>query len=80
MGKPITVKLQDEVLKEAEEFIPKSKLGSRNAYINEAVRRMNKVQARRQLALEYQQQSCLVRDESRAVLAEFESLPEELFE
>ena len=80
MNQPITVKLQAEVLKEAQRLIPKSKMGNRNAYINEAVKRMNQLLARRELAEAYRRQSDLVRGESAAVLAEFESLPDELAE
>ena len=80
MRHPITVKFQEDVLREAQRLIPKSKLGSRNAYINEAVRRMNRILARRELAESYRRQSELVGEESAAVLAEFESLPDEMAE
>ena len=80
MRHPITVKFQDEVLKEAQRLLRKSKMGSRNAYINEAVRRMNRILARRELAESYRRQSELVGEESAAVLAEFESLPDEIAE
>ncbi len=78
MSKPITVKFQDAVLKDAERYIHKSKLKNRNAYINEAVRRLNALLARQALAKAYHQQSKLVREESTAVLAEFEVLPDEI--
>ena len=78
MSKPITIKLQDEILKDAERLLSKSKLKNRNAYINEAVRRLNALLAREELAKAYRQQSALVRNESADVLAEFEILPDEL--
>jgi Arc/MetJ-type ribon-helix-helix transcriptional regulator len=78
MGNPITVKLQDEVLRDAERFLHKSKLKNRNAYINEAVRRLNALLAREELAKAYREQSKLVRDENAVVLAEFEALPDEI--
>jgi metal-responsive CopG/Arc/MetJ family transcriptional regulator len=80
MSKPITIKLQDHVLKDAERFMHKSKLKSRNAYINEAVRRLNALLAREELAKAYREQSQIIRDESAAVLAEFEALPDDLAE
>lgn len=80
MSKPITIKLQEKVLKEAERFIPRSKLGNRNAYINEAVKRFNAMLARQELAIQYRHQSEMVRKESTAILSEFEALSDDISE
>lgn len=78
MSKAITVKFHENVLQEAQRLIPRSKLNNRNAYINEAVRRMNRLLERQELAEAYAKQSELVRGESAAILAEFENLPDEI--
>lgn len=78
MSKAITVKFREDVLRDAERLIPRSKLKNRNAFINEAVRRMNRLLARQELAERYIRQSELVRKESANVLAEFEQLPDEI--
>ena len=53
---------------------------SRNAYINRAVRLLNRIQARRALRDELIRESARTSKESMAVLAEFEALEDDILE
>ena len=74
MSKAITVKFQDAVVAKADQLAPQTPLKSRNAYINEAVNRLNKQFEREALARQFAVESQRVRAESMKVLAEFEAL------
>lgn len=77
MAKAISVKLEEGVYETAQRLV--HQLGtSRNAYINQAIAHYNGWQERRALARRLRQESRLLQGESKAVLEEFERLPEEL--
>lgn len=76
MAKPISVKLDDLVFRDAEACV-KALRTNRNHYINQAVRFFNRVQRRRRLRDELQKESFLVRDSSMAVNREFDSFIDE---
>ena len=79
MSKTLTVKLKDEIYSQAEKLRPKAKL-NRNAYINEAVRRLNAAFARQDLADQFRMESQMVRDPSMEVLSDFETLHDPVVE
>jgi len=71
--KTLSLKLDDSVFTETEQLITHIKK-SRNRYINEALDYYNKVQKRKLLASKLERESKLVKDESLAVLHEFEMI------
>lgn len=74
--KTLSLKLDDNIFKETEDVLVKVKK-SRNRYINEAVAFYNRVNKRDLISRKLAKESRLVRNESMAVLAEFESLQDE---
>ena len=74
--KTLSLKLDDDIFKEAEEMTAKLKQ-TRNRYINEAVQVYNKFNKRRLLKKRLQKESRLVAADSMAVLKEFEQLMDE---
>ena len=74
--KTISLKLDDNIFNETEVVLVKVKK-SRNRYINEAVDYYNRVNRRSLIAKKLAKESRLVKKESLAVLAEFETLQDE---
>jgi hypothetical protein len=75
--KNLSLKMDDSVFEETESIL--SKVGkNRNRYINEAVQFYNLVQKRKILSKQLKKESKLVREESMKMLAEFESLENEV--
>lgn len=74
--KTLSLKLDDNIFNETEDLLVKVKK-SRNRYINEAVAFYNRVNKRNLIARKLAIESKIVKDESLAVLAEFESLQDE---
>ncbi|MCE5347682.1 MAG: hypothetical protein LLG13_15540 [Bacteroidales bacterium] len=74
--KTLSLKLDDNIFNETEDVLVKVKK-SRNRYINEAVAFYNKVNKRNLISKKLAKESRLVKNESMAVLAEFESLQDE---
>jgi len=74
--KTLSLKLDDNIFNETEEVLNKVKK-SRNRYINEAVDYYNRLNKRNLISIKLSKESKLVRKESLAVLAEFESLQDE---
>lgn len=74
--KTLSLKLDDNIFNETEEVLNKVKK-SRNRYINEAVNYYNRLNKRNLISIKLSQESKLVKKESLAVLAEFESLQDE---
>jgi len=74
--KTLSLKLDDNIFNETEDVLNKVKK-SRNRYINEAVDYYNRLNKRNLLSIQLSKESKLVRKESLAVLAEFESLQDE---
>ena len=74
--KTLSLKLDDNIFNETEEVLNKVKK-SRNRYINEAVNYYNRLNKRNLISIKLSKESKLVRKESLAVLAEFESLQDE---
>ena len=74
--KTLSLKLDDNIFNETEEVLNKVKK-SRNRYINEAVDYYNRLNKRNLISIKLTKESKLVRKESLAVLAEFESLQDE---
>ena len=74
--KTLSLKLDDNIFNETEEVLVKVKK-SRNRYINEAVAFYNRVNKRNLISRKLAKESRLVKNESMAVLAEFESLQDE---
>ena len=77
MSKNLSLKLQDEIFEETERIVKKIKR-PRNAYINEAVHFYNKLHARRLLKNQLLKESNMVKNDSMAVLKEFETFEEAL--
>ena len=71
--KTLSLKLDDEIFKETEKIKSKMKL-TRNRYINQAVSLYNQVNKRRLLKAQLLKESRLVREDSMAILREFEKL------
>jgi len=71
MSKNLSLKLQDKIFEETERVLKKVKQ-PRNAYINEAIHYYNKLQARRLLKNQLIGESKIVKEDSLAVLNEFE--------
>jgi hypothetical protein len=74
--KTLSLKLDDNIFNETEDVLVKVKK-SRNWYINEAVDFYNRVNKRNLISKKLAKESKLVKNESLAVLAEFESLQDE---
>lgn len=74
--KTLSLKLDDNIFNETEDVLVKVKK-SRNRYINEAVDFYNRVNKRNLIARKLAKESRQVKNESLAVLAEFESLQDE---
>ena len=74
--KTLSLKLDDNIFNETEEILVKVKK-SRNRYINEAVAFYNRVNKRNLISRKLAKESRLVKNESMAVLSEFESLQDE---
>jgi predicted transcriptional regulator len=70
--KTLSLKLDDEIFKEAEEITGKLNL-ARNRYINEAVSIYNRVNKRRLLKKQLAKESALTSNDSMDVLNEFEN-------
>ena len=73
MTRSISVKISEEDLSKADRSARRRGL-SRNAYVNRAVRLLNRVDARRQLKDELVAESAQVRRVSLEVLRDFEAL------
>ena len=73
MSKLVSVKLDDEVFRDAEKLVRETKT-SRNALINRAVRLLTRLYRKRHLREVLKRESARVRRESLAVLNEFEGL------
>lgn len=76
MSKQISLKINDEIFIETERFTHRNHI-SRNAYINRAIRLMNRLQERRLLRNELRKESRNLRIESQDVLREFEEIQDE---
>ena len=74
--KTLSLKLDDNIFNETEDVLTKVKK-SRNRYINEAVDYYNRINKRNLISRKLAKESRLVKKESLAVLAEFESLQDE---
>ena len=74
--KTLSLKLDDNIFDETETLLTKVKK-SRNRYINEAVDYYNRINRRSLIAKKLAKESRLVKKESLAVLAEFETLQDE---
>ena len=77
MSKNLSLKLQDKIFEETERVLKKVKQ-PRNAYINEAIHFYNTLQARRLLKDQLIGESKIVKEDSLAVLNEFERFEETL--
>ena len=76
MAKSISLKIDEEILKDAESEV--SRLGvSRNRYINDAVAAYNKAQKRAALDEQVRKEIKLIQESSMEVLAEFEALDDD---
>jgi hypothetical protein len=74
--KTLSLKLDDDIFDETEDVLIKLKK-SRNRYINEAVDYYNRINRRNLISKKLSRESKLVKRESLAVLAEFETLQDE---
>jgi hypothetical protein len=74
--KTLSLKLDDNIFNDTEDVLIKVKK-SRNRYINEAVDYYNRLNKRTLISRKLARESKLVKKESLAVLAEFESLHDE---
>lgn len=79
MSKALSLKLKDEVFREAEEILRQSKR-PRNAYFNEAIHFYNKLWKRKLLKRTLARESALVAGDSLEVLHCFEKLEDDLGE
>jgi len=71
--KTVSLKIDDAIFGETEKILSTIKK-PRNRYINEAIEVYNKIQKRKILEKKIGIESLLVRDESMAVLKEFEAI------
>lgn len=71
--KTLSLKLDDLIFNETEELLAKINK-PRNRYINEAIVHYNRIQKRKLLAEQLSDESNAVREDSMAVLSEFEKL------
>ncbi len=74
--KTLSLKLDNNIFDETEDILIKIKK-SRNRYINEAVDYYNRLNRRNLIYKQLSRESKLVKKESLAVLAEFETLQDE---
>jgi hypothetical protein len=74
--KTLSLKLDDNIFDETEDVLIKLKK-SRNRYINEAVDYYNRINRRNLISKKLTRESKIVKRESLAVLAEFETLQDE---
>ena len=74
--KTLSLKLDDNIFDETEDVLSKLKK-SRNRYINEAVDYYNRINRRNLISKILTRESKVVKRESLAVLAEFETLQDE---
>ncbi len=74
--KTISLKIDDSIFSETENIVASMKK-SRNRYINEAIDYYNKVQKRKLIKQKLHNESLLVKNDSMAVLKEFESIENE---
>ena len=79
MSKNLSLKLKDEVFREAEEILRQSRK-PRNAYFNEAINLYNKLWKRRLLKKALAKESSLVAANSLETLEVFEQLEDQLAE
>mgnify|MGYP001592502542 FL=1 len=77
MSKALSLKLKDEVFREAEEILRKNRR-PRNAYFNEAINLYNKLWKRRLLKKTLTKESALVAEDSMEVLEAFERIEDEI--
>ncbi len=73
--KTLSLKLDETVYKETEQLLEKIKK-PRNRYINEALSYYNRLQKRKMIASQLIAESKIVREDSMAILSEFENLEE----
>lgn len=71
--KTLSLKLDEIVYKETEQLLEKIKK-PRNRYINEALSYYNRLQKRKIIASQLIAESKIVREDSMAILSEFENL------
>ncbi len=71
--KTLSLKLDELVYKETEQLLEKIKK-PRNRYINEALSYYNRLQKRKIIASQLIAESKIVREDSMAILSEFENL------
>jgi hypothetical protein len=76
MSKLISVKLNEDTFRAVEKLTHEQHI-SRNAYINQALRFMNRLYSRRRLRNEIRKESLALRSESLEVLKEFEAIQDE---
>jgi predicted transcriptional regulator len=79
MSKVLSLKLKDEVFREAEEILRQNKR-PRNAYFNEAINFYNKLWKRKLLKRVLARESALVASDSLEVLHCFEEIEDNLAE
>lgn len=77
MSKPLSLKLRDDVYRETEEVLCRTRR-SRNAYFNDAIHLYNQLCKRRLLKRRLARESRLVAADSMEVLEEFEALEDAL--
>ena len=77
MSKNLSLKLRDDIYKETEKIIRKTRT-PRNAYINAAISFYNKLKKRALLKKELARESLIVRDNSMEVLETFEALEDDV--
>lgn len=77
MSKVLSLKLKDEIFREAEEILRQNKR-PRNAYLNEAINFYNKLWKRKLLKRTLTRESALVASDSLEVLHCFEQIEGEL--
>jgi predicted RNA-binding protein YlxR (DUF448 family) len=77
--KTLSLKLKDPIFSDVEAIVAKLER-SRNAYINEAIEHYNKLQKRRLLAKQLEEECRIVADADYEVLKEMEMLDDEIFE
>lgn len=76
MSKPLSVKMDDAVFRDADRIVKRIHT-NRNAYINKAVRFMNKLHERKLMSEQYRSDSLEAQASSREVLKEFDSFLDE---
>ncbi|MBN2030294.1 hypothetical protein JW824_08625 [bacterium] len=74
--KTISLKIDDSIFGETENIVALIKK-PRNRYINEAINYYNKLQKRKLIEQKLHNESLLVKDDSMAILKEFESIENE---